>query len=245
MSTLSAAAWEGSRVLPPQIAAPFRLDAHDAWPKRPKSGRVRDVEGFPSPLPRLRHGCHHRCTPTIRLGAQPRQGLLRVSVCRHVGTDNKRLLKLLTQENVLVGGFFAISGYVAAYTSTNLGERRPPYEQLLEDYRASRLSELQSSPGVVPFGSRDLEPTDMVSVVPHLRKRYPAYVRASSGGVAVQGWPPEVDGGVVRHVAAAEALLLPGMEILLLRASFGEDHTSAAQVHGVKPMADPNGKYSK
>lgn len=39
------------------------------------------------------------------------------------GTDNKRLLKLLTQENVLVGGFFGISGYVAAYTTTNLRER--------------------------------------------------------------------------------------------------------------------------
>jgi len=38
-------------------------------------------------------------------------------------TDNKRLLKILTQENVLVGGFFVISGYVAAYTSTKLGER--------------------------------------------------------------------------------------------------------------------------
>jgi hypothetical protein len=32
-------------------------------------------------------------------------------------------LKLLTQENVLVGGFFGISGYVAAYTTTNLRER--------------------------------------------------------------------------------------------------------------------------
>lgn len=39
------------------------------------------------------------------------------------GTDNRRLLKLLTQENVLVGGFFSISGYVAAYTTTNLKER--------------------------------------------------------------------------------------------------------------------------
>eukprot|EP00437_Effrenium_voratum_P011809 CAMPEP_0181446268 /NCGR_PEP_ID=MMETSP1110-20121109/26016_1 /TAXON_ID=174948 /ORGANISM="Symbiodinium sp., Strain CCMP421" /LENGTH=440 /DNA_ID=CAMNT_0023570339 /DNA_START=77 /DNA_END=1399 /DNA_ORIENTATION=+ len=46
------------------------------------------------------------------------------------GTDNKRLLKLLTQENVLVGGFFAISGYVAAYTSTNLGERSHDVKKL-------------------------------------------------------------------------------------------------------------------
>ena len=30
-------------------------------------------------------------------------------------------LKLLTQENVLVGGFFVISGYVSAYTTTKLG----------------------------------------------------------------------------------------------------------------------------
>lgn len=39
------------------------------------------------------------------------------------GVDNKRLLKLLTQENVLVGGFFSISGYVAAYTTTKIRER--------------------------------------------------------------------------------------------------------------------------
>ncbi|CAJ1399722.1 unnamed protein product [Effrenium voratum] len=39
------------------------------------------------------------------------------------GTSNRLLLKLLTQENVLVGGFFSISGYVAAYTTTILGER--------------------------------------------------------------------------------------------------------------------------
>ena len=30
-------------------------------------------------------------------------------------------LRLLTQENVLVGGFFVISGYVSAYTTTKLG----------------------------------------------------------------------------------------------------------------------------
>mmetsp|Transcript_991 Transcript_991/g.2035 ORF Transcript_991/g.2035 Transcript_991/m.2035 type:complete len:446 (-) Transcript_991:345-1682(-) len=39
------------------------------------------------------------------------------------GTSNPALLKLLTQENVLVGGFFSISGYVTAYVSTNIGER--------------------------------------------------------------------------------------------------------------------------
>jgi len=39
------------------------------------------------------------------------------------GTSNLTALKLLTQENVLVGGFFVISGYVSAYTSTKLGER--------------------------------------------------------------------------------------------------------------------------
>lgn len=38
-------------------------------------------------------------------------------------TDNEVLLKLLTQENVLVGGFFIISGYVSGYTCTNIGER--------------------------------------------------------------------------------------------------------------------------
>jgi hypothetical protein len=39
------------------------------------------------------------------------------------GVENKFLLKLLTQENVLVGGFFIISGYVSGYVATNLGER--------------------------------------------------------------------------------------------------------------------------
>mmetsp|Transcript_52961 Transcript_52961/g.124039 ORF Transcript_52961/g.124039 Transcript_52961/m.124039 type:complete len:445 (+) Transcript_52961:71-1405(+) len=38
-------------------------------------------------------------------------------------TDNRIALKLLTQENVLVGGFFIISGYVAGYVSTNMGEQ--------------------------------------------------------------------------------------------------------------------------
>eukprot|EP00930_Biecheleria_cincta_P105348 TRINITY_DN9800_c0_g1_i1.p1 TRINITY_DN9800_c0_g1~~TRINITY_DN9800_c0_g1_i1.p1 ORF type:complete len:444 (+),score=65.26 TRINITY_DN9800_c0_g1_i1:49-1380(+) len=38
------------------------------------------------------------------------------------GTDKEWVLKLLTQENVLVGGFFIISGYVIGYTSTNIGE---------------------------------------------------------------------------------------------------------------------------
>mmetsp|Transcript_93406 Transcript_93406/g.264437 ORF Transcript_93406/g.264437 Transcript_93406/m.264437 type:complete len:436 (+) Transcript_93406:78-1385(+) len=39
------------------------------------------------------------------------------------GTKKEWVLKLLTQENVLVGGFFIISGYVTGYTSTNMGER--------------------------------------------------------------------------------------------------------------------------
>jgi len=39
------------------------------------------------------------------------------------GTKNQTLLKLLTQENVLVGGFFVILGYISAYTSTKIGER--------------------------------------------------------------------------------------------------------------------------
>jgi len=45
-------------------------------------------------------------------------------------TNNKTLLKVLTQENVLVGGFFVISGYVAAYTSTKLGERAADEKKL-------------------------------------------------------------------------------------------------------------------
>jgi len=46
------------------------------------------------------------------------------------GTKNLTMLKLLTQENVLVGGFFVISGYVSAYTSTKLGERKAEEKKL-------------------------------------------------------------------------------------------------------------------
>eukprot|EP00930_Biecheleria_cincta_P001150 TRINITY_DN102311_c0_g1_i1.p1 TRINITY_DN102311_c0_g1~~TRINITY_DN102311_c0_g1_i1.p1 ORF type:complete len:461 (-),score=77.53 TRINITY_DN102311_c0_g1_i1:328-1710(-) len=37
-------------------------------------------------------------------------------------TSNRTILKVLTQENVLVGGFFVISGYVSGYVSTKLGK---------------------------------------------------------------------------------------------------------------------------
>eukprot|EP00401_Gymnodinium_catenatum_P083128 CAMPEP_0117621840 /NCGR_PEP_ID=MMETSP0784-20121206/87839_1 /TAXON_ID=39447 /ORGANISM="" /LENGTH=448 /DNA_ID=CAMNT_0005425773 /DNA_START=71 /DNA_END=1417 /DNA_ORIENTATION=+ len=46
-------------------------------------------------------------------------------------TKNRTLLKLLTQENVLVGGFFVISGYVAGYTATKLGERSADEKKLV------------------------------------------------------------------------------------------------------------------
>lgn len=39
-------------------------------------------------------------------------------------TSNPVLLKLTTQINVVVGAFFVLSGYVAAYTTTELGERK-------------------------------------------------------------------------------------------------------------------------
>lgn len=39
-------------------------------------------------------------------------------------TSNKFLLKLITQINVVVGAFFVISGYVAAYTTTELFQRK-------------------------------------------------------------------------------------------------------------------------
>jgi len=39
------------------------------------------------------------------------------------GTKKTWLLKLLTQENVLVGGFFVISGYVSGYVATEMGKR--------------------------------------------------------------------------------------------------------------------------
>mmetsp|Transcript_62478 Transcript_62478/g.174543 ORF Transcript_62478/g.174543 Transcript_62478/m.174543 type:complete len:417 (-) Transcript_62478:52-1302(-) len=46
------------------------------------------------------------------------------------GTSNKAALRLLTQENVLVGGFFAILGYIAAYTSTKVGEQKVDEQKL-------------------------------------------------------------------------------------------------------------------
>eukprot|EP00933_Yihiella_yeosuensis_P039560 TRINITY_DN3361_c0_g4_i1.p1 TRINITY_DN3361_c0_g4~~TRINITY_DN3361_c0_g4_i1.p1 ORF type:complete len:474 (+),score=66.77 TRINITY_DN3361_c0_g4_i1:45-1424(+) len=39
-------------------------------------------------------------------------------------TSNSFLLRLCTQINVVVGAFFVISGYVAAYTTTELGQRK-------------------------------------------------------------------------------------------------------------------------
>jgi len=42
----------------------------------------------------------------------------------HTATSNKFLLKLITQINVVVGAFFVISGYVAAYTTTELAQRK-------------------------------------------------------------------------------------------------------------------------
>lgn len=47
-------------------------------------------------------------------------------------TSNPQLLKLLTQENVLVGGFFVISGYVQAYVSTKMGERSAEEKKLAQ-----------------------------------------------------------------------------------------------------------------
>jgi len=46
------------------------------------------------------------------------------------GTKNKAILRLVTQENVLVGAFFAILGYVAAISSTKVGERRADERKL-------------------------------------------------------------------------------------------------------------------
>lgn len=39
-------------------------------------------------------------------------------------TKNPLLLNLISQINVVVGGFFVLSGYVAAYTTTELGQRK-------------------------------------------------------------------------------------------------------------------------
>lgn len=43
-----------------------------------------------------------------------------IAVC----TSNPLILRAVTQINVVVGGFFVLSGYVAAYTTTELGERK-------------------------------------------------------------------------------------------------------------------------
>jgi len=42
----------------------------------------------------------------------------------HTATKNPFLLRMITQINVVVGAFFVISGYVAAYTTTELGQRK-------------------------------------------------------------------------------------------------------------------------
>ncbi|CAE7556269.1 unnamed protein product [Symbiodinium sp. CCMP2456] len=42
----------------------------------------------------------------------------------HTATRNPFLLRLISQINVVVGAFFVISGYVAAYTTTELGQRK-------------------------------------------------------------------------------------------------------------------------
>jgi len=42
------------------------------------------------------------------------------------------LLKLMTQENVLVGGFFVISGYVSGYVATKVGERKAEEKKLAQ-----------------------------------------------------------------------------------------------------------------
>ena len=42
----------------------------------------------------------------------------------HTATHNPFLLRFISQINVVVGAFFVISGYVAAYTTTELGQRK-------------------------------------------------------------------------------------------------------------------------
>ncbi|CAE7419581.1 unnamed protein product [Symbiodinium natans] len=42
----------------------------------------------------------------------------------HTATQNPFLLRFISQINVVVGAFFVISGYVAAYTTTELGQRK-------------------------------------------------------------------------------------------------------------------------
>jgi peptidoglycan/LPS O-acetylase OafA/YrhL len=48
----------------------------------------------------------------------------------HTATKSTLVLSLISQINVVVGAFFVLSGYVAAYTTTELGERK---------YNAARL----------------------------------------------------------------------------------------------------------
>lgn len=98
------------------------------WPQTCDQIRTVDGEYFCLSLENDSHAdsyIEHKCTWTL-----PKSWVLHIWDCasecslrKNQGTDNKRLLKLLTQENVLVGGFFSISGYVAAYTTTNLRER--------------------------------------------------------------------------------------------------------------------------
>lgn len=81
-----------------------------------ESGEVVKVQAPPKPASKPRidaiDGCRFALVLPICVGHFIR-----------FGTDRRWVLKLLTQENVLVGGFFIISGYVAGYVSTNLRER--------------------------------------------------------------------------------------------------------------------------
>ncbi|CAK9113970.1 unnamed protein product [Durusdinium trenchii] len=78
----------------------------------PKPADVKDVKPVKASKPRI--DCIDGC----------RFALVFPIVVAHFArfsTSNLTALKLLTQENVLVGGFFVISGYVSAYTTTKLG----------------------------------------------------------------------------------------------------------------------------
>mmetsp|Transcript_20720 Transcript_20720/g.49116 ORF Transcript_20720/g.49116 Transcript_20720/m.49116 type:complete len:227 (+) Transcript_20720:192-872(+) len=90
------------------------------------------------------------------------------------------------------------------------------HEQLLAHHRHACVPELLPAAGLVPLGGGDLESTHLVLVGPDLRQRHHAYGAAGSGEV-VQGRAGKADGGALLSVAAAEAVVLSGLEVPLPR----------------------------
>mmetsp|Transcript_8371 Transcript_8371/g.15252 ORF Transcript_8371/g.15252 Transcript_8371/m.15252 type:complete len:210 (+) Transcript_8371:222-851(+) len=97
-------------------------------------------------------------------------------------------------------------------------------EKFLEDHRAARLLQLLPVAGVVPFCCGNLEPAHLVPLGFDLRKPYHADLRATAGVAPLQRRAPQAVCWPLCGFPVAEAVILPGLEILLLRWLQGEAH---------------------